>query len=73
LARQVEEAAQAERVAQDEAMRDAPSLPDLGVLFSDLGLREVPAAERGPVAPPEVEAADDDDVVDILDEDDQGD
>jgi len=73
LARQAEEAAQAERVAQDEAMRDAPSLPDLGVLFSDLGLREVPAAERGPVAPPEVEAADDDDVVDILDEDDQGD
>jgi len=71
-AAQAEKAAQAERVAQAEAMRDAPSLPDLSVLFSDLGLREVPATERGPVAPPEVEAADDD-VVDILDADDADD
>jgi tetratricopeptide (TPR) repeat protein len=60
--------AAAEAAERAKAAAAAP-LPDLSVLFSDLGLREVPVAERRPVAPPEVEAADDD-VVDILDEDD---
>jgi hypothetical protein len=52
-----------------ETARGAAPLPDLGVLFSNLGLREVPATERRPIAPPDVEPADDD-VVEILDEDD---
>jgi tetratricopeptide (TPR) repeat protein len=61
--------AAAEAAERAQANVAPPALPDLSVLFSDLGLREVPAGQRRPVAPPEVETADDD-VVDILDEDD---
>lgn len=64
--------AAAEAAERAKASAAQPAMPDLSVLFSDLGLREVPAGQRRPVAPPEVEAADDD-VVNILDEDDSDD
>jgi hypothetical protein len=38
---------EAKAAESDEAARKGAKLPDLSVLFSDLGLREIPAAERG--------------------------
>jgi tetratricopeptide (TPR) repeat protein len=60
-------AALAQAAERADPARGGAALPDLSVLFSGLGLREIPADERGPVAPLAVETSEDD-VLRILDE-----